>query len=63
MSLDSLGFSPRRISSACAVQARTVSDDYVLIRDVMVPMRDGVRLATDIYLPAKDGSAFPASFR
>jgi len=24
-------------------------------RDVMVPMRDGVRLATDVYLPAQDG--------
>ncbi len=24
-------------------------------KDVMVPMRDGVRLATDIYLPAKEG--------
>jgi len=24
-------------------------------KDVMVPMRDGVRLATDVYLPAKDG--------
>ena len=32
-----------------------VSDDYVLIRDVMVEMRDGVRLATDIYLPAENG--------
>ena len=25
--------------------------------DVMAPMRDGVRLATDIYRPAKDGAA------
>lgn len=24
-------------------------------KDVMIPMRDGVRLATDIYLPARDG--------
>ena len=39
-----------------------VSDDYVLIRDVMVPMRDGVRLATDIYLPAKDGKALAGKF-
>jgi hypothetical protein len=28
-----------------------VSDDYVLIRDVMVAMGDGVRLASDISLP------------
>ena len=26
-------------------------------KDVMVPMRDNVRLATDIYLPARDGKA------
>ncbi len=28
---------------------------YVIERDVMVPMRDGVRLATDIYFPAQGG--------
>jgi putative CocE/NonD family hydrolase len=28
-----------------------------MTRDVMVPMRDGVRLATDIYFPAKNGVA------
>jgi putative CocE/NonD family hydrolase len=27
----------------------------VVSRNVMVPMRDGVRLATDIYLPSEDG--------
>jgi len=27
------------------------------IRDVMVEMRDGVKLATDLYLPAKNGRA------
>jgi predicted acyl esterase len=32
--------------------------DYILQSDVMVAMRDGVRLATDIYLPvtARTGS-------
>ncbi len=30
---------------------------HVAERDVMVAMRDGVKLATDIYLPAKDGKA------
>ncbi|WP_164104014.1 CocE/NonD family hydrolase [Candidatus Laterigemmans baculatus] len=29
--------------------------DFIVERDVMVPMRDGVRLATDIYRPAKNG--------
>lgn len=29
--------------------------DVAVHRDVMIPMRDGVRLATDIYRPARDG--------
>lgn len=32
-----------------------VADDVVVERNVMVAMRDGVRLATDVYHPAKDG--------
>jgi putative CocE/NonD family hydrolase len=28
-----------------------LAPDYTLLSDVMVPMRDGVRLATDVYLP------------
>ena len=31
--------------------------DMTLESGVMVPMRDGVRLATDIYRPARDGKA------
>lgn len=31
-------------------------DDVIVLRDVMVPMRDGVRLATDITLPATGGA-------
>jgi putative CocE/NonD family hydrolase len=30
--------------------------DFVLDQNVMVPMRDGVRLATDVYRPASDGT-------
>ena len=30
-------------------------------RDVMIPMRDGVRLATDVYLPPEKGP-FPVVF-
>src|SRR5437899_3360379 len=38
--------------------AQTPAGETVAItRDVMVPMRDGVRLATDIYFPAKNGVA------
>ena len=35
---------------------------YVVERDVMVPMRDGVRLATDIYYPARDGVRLEGKF-
>jgi len=31
----------------------------VIKRDIMVRMRDGVRLATDVYLPADDGTKYP----
>ncbi|WP_417750095.1 CocE/NonD family hydrolase, partial [Rosistilla oblonga] len=31
------------------------AEDYHVEKDVMVPMRDGVRLATDIYRPMVDG--------
>ncbi|WP_428149814.1 CocE/NonD family hydrolase [Brevundimonas sp.] len=38
-----------------AVPDSRPGEDIVVLRDVMVPMRDGVRLAADIYLPAGDG--------
>ncbi len=34
----------------------------VVAKDVMVPMRDGVRLASDIYRPALDGEPVPGQF-
>ena len=34
----------------------------VIARDVMVPMRDGVRLACDIYWPANNGAVLPGPF-
>jgi uncharacterized protein len=33
----------------------------VVAQDVMVPMRDGVRLATDVYRPARDGEPVPGA--
>src|SRR5215469_3213429 len=36
--------------------------DVLAVRDVMVPMRDGVRLATDLYLPALGGARAPGRF-
>ncbi|WP_220443749.1 CocE/NonD family hydrolase [Paracoccus luteus] len=35
--------------------AEVLAPDVVVHRNVMVAMRDGVRLATDIYLPARNG--------
>ena len=36
--------------------------DVMVDRDVMIPMRDGVRLATDIYRPAHHGQALNGRF-
>jgi len=36
--------------------------DVALTSDVMVPMRDGVRLATDVYRPARDGKPISGPF-
>ncbi len=38
------------------------NDNFSIQKDIMVPMRDGVMLATDIYLPAKDGKAINGKF-
>jgi putative CocE/NonD family hydrolase len=34
----------------------------VIERNIMVPMRDGVKLATDVYLPARNGVVVPGKF-
>src|SRR3546814_11449164 len=39
--------------------AEHVVDGVVTHRDLMVPMRDGVRLATDVYMPADAAGPFP----
>ena len=38
---------------------RNAEFDVVVTRNVMVEMRDGVRLATDVYHPARDGDPLP----
>ena len=38
------------------------SYDVIVSKNVMVPMRDGVRLATDIYRPAVNGVPVPGKF-
>ncbi len=42
---------------AFSLGAQELGRDVLLERNVMIPMRDGVRLATDIYRPAVDGRA------
>jgi uncharacterized protein len=44
-------------SLAAAQQAPQYSAE--VLRDVMVPMRDGVKLAADVYLPARAGTGAP----
>ena len=36
--------------------------EVAIFRDVMVAMRDGVRLAVDLYFPAKNGAVIPGKF-
>ncbi len=44
-------------------RAATFDADSVSVeKNVMVPMRDGVRLATDVYRPAADGRPVPGRF-
>lgn len=43
--------------SGALTAPEAVADDVIVHRNVMVTMRDGVRLATDVYLPARDGRA------
>jgi putative CocE/NonD family hydrolase len=38
----------------------TLSDEVIAHRDVMIAMRDGVHLSTDIYRPARDGRPIEA---
>ena len=45
-----------------AWQGSSSSYDVVCHRDVMVPMRDGVRLAVDLYLPGLNGKPAPGRF-
>ena len=51
----------RQIAIAClllvtlSVTSAAAPYEVTVQKDVMVPMRDGIRLATDIYLPTQDG--------
>ena len=49
--------------ACCALHAQN-AESYGIVesRDVMIPMRDGVKLAADIYRPARDGQAVEGKF-
>jgi putative CocE/NonD family hydrolase len=40
---------------ACAAQGSSADFEVLVTRDIMVPMRDGLGLATDLYVPAHAG--------
>ena len=44
------------------VRGSWIEYDVIVRRNVMVPMRDGVRLATDLYFPAKQGTIVPGAY-
>lgn len=50
------------IRSSADVPVASTSSDYQIYKNVMVAMRDGIRLATDIYLPARQGRELPGEF-
>lgn len=43
------------VAGQMGADARPAEYDVAIARNVMVPMRDGVRLATDVYLPTRAG--------
>ena len=54
---------PRRRAEACREGgSMSTTLGIVLSKNVMVPMRDGVRLAFDIYRPARDGDFVEGAF-
>ncbi|MBX6316295.1 MAG: CocE/NonD family hydrolase, partial [Isosphaeraceae bacterium] len=62
-----LALAPLVMPGAARAQAPEVSRrepeyDVVVETNVMIPMRDGVRLAADIYRPAKDGKPVEGRF-
>ena len=45
-----------------AIQRSQPDYDVAIDKDIMMPVRDGIRLATDIYLPAQNGNAISGAF-
>jgi putative CocE/NonD family hydrolase len=54
--------SPGLVRAQPPVSKRAAEFGVVVERNVMIPMRDGVHLAADLYRPAKDGQPAPGRF-
>ena len=50
------------LAEPCAAQIGSPQYEVIRVSNVMVPMRDGVRLATDIYRPGRNGVALEGKF-
>ena len=52
------------VLGACSALHAQSTDKYGIVesKDVMIPLRDGVKLAADIYRPALDGKAVEGKF-
>lgn len=50
------------LAAPCAAQTGSPQYEVIRVSNVMVPMRDGVRLATDIYRPGRSGAALEGKF-
>ena len=53
---------PARTPAAAQAQLQSLEEIAVIQRKVMVPMRDGTRLATDIYYPKAGSGKYPVIF-
>jgi len=60
--LAALALCPAVAVHAQGTPVATADKGYVIKKDVMIPMRDGTRLATDICLPAKGGIPLEGKF-
>src|ERR1700722_3153472 len=58
-----MGFCTATIGATPNLTSTEASDIQVeVLKDIMVPMRDGMKLATDIYLPSKSGQRLAGRF-
>jgi putative CocE/NonD family hydrolase len=54
--------SPVAVAQGPKTGSRVAQYEAILQKNVMIPMRDGVSLAADVYRPGRDGKASPGRF-